>query len=405
MGSGRVAAADPPRRLAYDVLQWGCTGQQSQDATPFIQNLLNVAPPYSDIVIPSGKTFRLTAAVQENALQINKVGQRIIGEGTFYVDDPGEVYPSGVGSKFYSVYMAAPHTSVEGVTFQGLNDPFAGIDAFVSHTASCILFNANDLTVKNVTFRNLFGHAIRENQHRQRFKVYGCRVEYCTNGLNVNGDYTEYVNNVLLWTNGIECAGSYCLYAYNDLTDSHGISIGGHSGPEATYDCWIHHNTMLRIRRGGGITMAAGSGVRCEDNTILLANYGMDGTGGSDHGVTLYDSTADNVPGWVTGPAGTCYIRRNTVTSLGVGGHLMWIKTGSGTILEDNVLSSNPGCLYAMLIQNANNCVARRNTVSGVAGGLRVEPLFGEQITAYVLSGGNVGSITGSSDATLLPVP
>lgn len=379
------------------LLDFGATGEQSQDVTAILQSAINTVAEGTNIELPEGKTFRVT-----DEITVSKKGVRLWGKGTVYIDDPGTLFAGGMGSSFITLFVTGHGVEIDGLQFVGRNNPFNGINAYVSETGTVVQVEANDVTIQNCSFKWMFGHVLRERGFYCRTKVLNNTVFECSNGLNINGNYTIYRNNKVTWSNGIECCGDFCVFEDNEMIDSHGISIGGKSGPAPTMGCVLRRNTITRVRRGGGITMGGAAYCLVEDNVINGSDFEATG----EHGIQLYDSAAANVPGWVTGYAAKCWFRRNTVVGAG-GGHLVYILSGDESVFEDNTLVTTHG-IFGMHFRSGTNFVIRRNVVDGPVGDINLEPADNVAMTVYI--GENTGvvrpfAVAPGSSLTQLPLP
>lgn len=392
-GADRPAAESSRLRhtVHYQLLaRTDSAGNPVEMATEF-QDAIDILPEGGVLELAPGQykvSRELTIARKDVVIK-----SQIQHQAIFINNDPGAEFPQGRGATYPGFTVNTTGVVFDGVYFRGTHSPFTGINNLVSLSSSCIVFVfASDCVVRDCKFTNLWGHTVRSGfpGTQQRIHVRRCVMTDCSNGLNVNANNSEMTGNVITRCNGIETSGTEGIRIIgNTMVDSSGISLGGNGNGEdgVVRSAIVTDNIITRVWKGAGVHLSGCDACVVERNTITDASYHNTGY----HGIQINDSDADNVPGWVTAPSGANYIRRNAVTMAATGaGHLLWLKQGPNTVIEDNTIVDTAGPIFAALLQDT--CAFRRNACDGSTGDIAIEPVSIDHPVTVTMAG-NTGTI------------
>ena len=333
---------------SLDVRWFGAYGLGA-DYTANIQAALDEGV---DVYVPPG-IYGASATLTMDASR-----QRLFGDGeasVILVLDPGmSVAGSPLVSSYTGVEMNADFTRIDHLSFRGLDDPFFGLVTNIGGQAPIVLCAADDTSVDNCYFRNLYGHVVQSAGATIRNHVRDNVVYQCANGINVSSTGSQQTGNTLEETNGIETSGDDTIISDNNFLNSTGIAVGGRTSGAVTKNVVVSGN-KIKDSPAHGIVWNSCSNVLVSGNIV---------DGVDDH--AMHSGRESFGPGPVPGP---CMVVGNTIRN--TPGHGIWMQFGAGSAILSNDIEAT---IDAILLEEAG-CTVESNKLNGATLDLEVTTL------------------------------
>lgn len=172
------------------------------------------------------------------------------------------------GEKEFGIFGFHENAAVEDILFEdldcyGTNGAADGTGfTYVQNSATTIINGADgnyDITVRNCVFANLVGFSVHQNGSGKRWKVLNNRSHWTANGINVNGNYHQFIGNHFNNSEGFEVAGNANLIMGNTLIDCIDVAIAV-GGDEGVTDPSFDYGTIICNNVIDGVTHTQGSG-------------------------------------------------------------------------------------------------------------------------------------------------
>jgi hypothetical protein len=270
--------------------------------------------------IPSGSTI-LGDGCQQSVFHI--VGVDVLNAGTNY--------------DAFRIADTAHDITFQGLGFTGENNPYSTPQAKNQSNVIRALGTTGvptDITVKNCSFRNLFGFSIHNDGTGLRWNMIDNVLVDLGSGVNVNGDMCNFTGNTLDRAWGIEASGSKITITNN----------------------WIIHCQAT----GGGISIGGSTSVGAvRPGGIVTGNHIYDGNG---MGISITEASFGTL---VTHNYMRC-LARGGASILGTINPPAWVKFHSNMILSCGAYGASTG-FTALQLGVASRTDVRGNTIADEA--------------------------------------
>jgi len=378
---------------AANVKWFGARGDGGTDDTAAFQRAFDAVADHGGAVhIPPGR-YRIRCAPNEGCVYIRGNDIHVFGHGpqsVIFIDDPGTGTPKVASMTGFWIIGNASRLCFENFEFLGRNDPYEGTRSF-GNMEKAIRHggeppdefmpgnSATDWTFRRVGFRNMYHHVMYSPgaPNGGRWRVEGCYVEKCLNGINFNVPDVVYQSCRLYATDGIETSDQ--RFAILDCTfiDSNGISAGGNGNPPSAGP-QIIGNRFYNVSgqsqadsESDAITVAGCTGA------IIKNNY-IDTLPTAHHGIVVKDTT---VFGVVAGPS---VIEGNVILTGAAGNHGIWLPGGPKSIVTNNHIVAGAAALLVAVA----DCLVQGNWLDGVSSDLLLQNADRTRVADNRMAGG-----------------
>lgn len=359
---------------AKNVKSFGAAGDGTDATQAFLSAITSASATTGarGLYIPPGEYVITPGAISSGTGRLTIPSDFVVfGEGpTSKVIMSGvDAADEGLGFVYELFHVATGSSNVVFRDFfiEGENDPFA----YYSQNQSAAIGIENgvyagpytsDVVVRNVWFSNLYGFSVHgPGEEDRRIDVVDCRLKNCSNGINVNANYSLIARNTIEDCEGIEASGKHTAIIGNVMHDTPrgAISAGGNTTPGATYPGMVVANNIIdgSVNGVGIIFAEATLDSVCANNVVRRCELG---------GISIGAVTVDVRRGiLVTGNvvSSNCKVGGPTLVGLNING------TGKhhvvGNICRDEAVTGFSQ-RYACAVY-APNCSFSGNFFSGVA--------------------------------------
>lgn len=268
-----------------NVKNYGAVGNGSTDDTEAVLLAIAALSGSSGVLYFPAGTYRISpGAISSGSGRLTiPSNTTVCGDGPQSIVKFTGVAAAAEGGGFvYDLFRIADGSSnivFRDLMVKGENSPFT---YYSQNQSAAIGFavgsGTSDVAVRNVWFQYLYGFSVHDPGENARTHVIGCYVKDCSNGINVNSNYSLQQGNSIENSEGIEFSGKHSSCIGNVIRNARGsgISAGGNTGGGAKYPGQVVSDNIIDGAVDGiGIVFGEATlDAVCSGNTVRKCDNG-----------------------------------------------------------------------------------------------------------------------------------